>query len=398
MLDTPGVVPSPKSSAPLWFERLDVEAARQFRPEPSTPRGGDDLLETLAVAFERVTVVPLSAFLLFGSPRTLVRGLRAPGGLTDEWSYYADPVLLTNPAQMFPEPPAPEEPERHRPDRTLFSPEGADICDISFPSTFEPLNTVLRDEYLADVTNRVVHARWWRHSDGPPRPTLLSVHGFQAGQHALNTVLFDLPWIFEQGLDVVQFVLPYHGARAGAVDGWHFMSLDVARMAEAIAHSVWDLRATIRFLRDAGAPAVGLTGVSLGGYLVSLLAGLEAELSFVVPLAPAASLADLVADLAPLGPLMPRLLSQVGWDLEAMRRHMAVHTPVQHPPLLPPERLLVVGAVADRITPPYHQRLLWQHWGEPETFWHRGSHQFHLHRREFREVLRTFLDRCGVLT
>jgi hypothetical protein len=302
--------------------------------------------------------------------------------------------LLAEPDAFFPAPRAAPDPERRPVRRPLGAPADAVVEDLSFRSSFEPVNPALRGRRLGAPRNEIVHARWWRHSDGP-RPTVVCLHGFQAGSHALNALLFDVPWLHGLGLDVVQFLLPHHGARAGVVQGSSFLGLDVAGTAEAIAHSVWDIRALLGFLLDAGAPSVGVTGVSLGGYLAALLAGLESRLSFAVPMSPVASLADLVHDLAPLSALMPALLACVGWDLGDVRRHMAVHTPLQHAPKLPPERLLVVGAVADRLTQPYHQRLLWEHWGQPETFWHAGAHQLHLHRREYRRALQGFLERVG---
>lgn len=388
--------PTAPTTAARWWDRLDLDAARTYRPRPTPARDADHRLEALSVAVERATTVPLTAFLLAGSPRTLKLGVRSPSRLLTDWGYYARPELLADAGSFFPLPPPPtatgEAPTRH----ALAVPAGAVVTDLTFESSFVPGNPALRDVYSRDVSNRTVHARWWRHP-GDPRPTLVSVHGFQAGHHALNTVLFDIPWMFAEGLDVVQFVLPYHGARAATIEGWHFLSLDVGRMAEAIAHSLWDLRAVIGHLISHGVPSVGVAGVSLGGYLAALLAGIDDRLDFAVGVSPAVSMADLFFDLEPMRPLLPSLLGRLGWDRDDLRRHMAVHTPLQHGPKLPPERLMIVGAVRDRITHPYQQRLLWEHWREPEVFWHAGAHQLHLNRREYRNALRGFLARTGAL-
>lgn len=379
-----------------WWERLDLDAARAYRPRPTPARGADPRLETVSIAFERATTVPLAAFLIAGSPRTLKLGVSRPGRLLSDWGYYAQPDLLADVDSFFPLPTAPaaitETPTKH----AIGLPAGAVVTDLTFQSSFDPVNPALRDEYHRDVANRTVHARWWRHPDSL-RPTLVSVHGFQAGQHALNTVLFDIPWLFAAGLDVVQFVLPHHGARASVIDGWHFLGLDIGRTAEAVAHSVWDLRSVVGHLIAQGAPSVGVAGVSLGGYLAALLAGIDDRLGFAIGVSPAVSMSDLFFDLDPLRPLLPAMLGRIGWGLDDVRRHMAVHTPLQHVPKLPPERLMIVGAVRDHITHPYQQRLLWEHWGEPETFWHAGAHQLHLNRREYRGALKGFLGRVGAL-
>lgn len=379
-----------------WWEQFDLDAARAYRPQPTPSRRADPRLEAVAVAFERVATLPLAAFLLAGSPRSLKLGMCDPDRLASDWGFYARPALLADDDAYFTAPPTPDTVVETQTEQAIGVPAGALVTDLTFESGFEPVNPALREEYHRDVANRSVHARWWRRP-GSLRPTLVSVHGFQAGQHALNTVLFDIPWLFAQGLDVVQFVLPHHGARAATVDGWHFLGLDIGRTAEAIAHSVWDLRTVVGYLISQGAPSVGVSGVSLGGYVAALLAGVDDRLGFAVPVSPAVSMADLFFDLDVLRPLLSPMLGRLDWDLGDLRRHMAVHTPLQHAPKLPPERLMIVGAVRDRITRPYQQRLLWEHWREPETFWHAGAHQLHLNRREYRSALKGFFARTGAI-
>ena len=62
-----------------------------------------------------------------------------------------------------------------------------------------------------------------------------------------------------------------------------------------------DLRDFIGWLREKGHPQVGVMGMSLGGYTTSLLATLENDLAFAVPMIPLASLADFARDQGRLG-------------------------------------------------------------------------------------------------
>ena len=57
-------------------------------------------------------------------------------------------------------------------------------------------------------------------------------------------------------------------------------------------------------------------------------------------------------------------------------------TPLTYKPCLPPERLMIIGGVGDRLAPPKHSRILWDHWGRCRIHWFPGNHVLHLDRRD----------------
>jgi predicted alpha/beta hydrolase family esterase len=137
----------------------------------------------------------------------------------------------------------------------------------------------------------------------------------------------------------------------------------------------------IDVLRDRGAPSIGVMGMSLGGYTTALLATLNEGLSFAVPIIPLASIADFARDQCRLG---------TGEKTELQHRALeaanAVVSPLSRPSLVPPERMLIVGAEADRITPIAHAERLAKHFGAP-LLRVTGGHLMQVWRREaFREV------------
>lgn len=379
----------------LWFDRIDAEAHRGFHPVVTVPRSTDRQLGDLADRFDRLLQLPLTGTVLATSGPTLARGLVDPSRLLDEWAFYLQPEFLTDPDTFFVRPPEGIVPARGRVGHTTFRPRGGRVADYWFASPFEPVNPRMRGGFLQRGRNRHAHLRLWRHGDRP-RPVSVCFHGMMAGHKTLNTELFNVRWLYERGMDVALFDLPHHGFRSGPVHGLGFPSLDIAQLAENWANAVYDFRIFLDWLYAQGAPEVGVMGVSLGGYMTSLVAALEEDLAFAVPMIPATSLGDCAVGWFPARQLLGLMFARLGWTLDDMRAHTAVHTPLQHPVHLPLERLMIIAADHDNVTPPHQSRLLWEHWGGPQVHWYAGSHAIHVHRGTYLRQLGRFLGGLGM--
>jgi pimeloyl-ACP methyl ester carboxylesterase len=177
-----------------------------------------------------------------------------------------------------------------------YRPTAGRCVDLAWESQFTPYAPSIRQRYLSHTENLVARARYFRH-DGPARPTIVLLHGFAAEAHAFNERLFQVRWLYERlGIDVVCLTLPFHGGRRGrgsAYTGQRFISEGMCWIAEAFRQTVLDFRALSHFLlHTRGAPSVGVSGVSLGGYTTALLASLEPRLAFAIPNVPVVSLPD----------------------------------------------------------------------------------------------------------
>jgi pimeloyl-ACP methyl ester carboxylesterase len=181
---------------------------------------------------------------------------------------------------------------------------------------------------------------------------------------------------FRLGLDIVQLTLPFHGARASAscrYSGERFASWHVGRLNEAVRQSVHDTLAVQRWLVAQSSAPVGVLGMSLGGYIAALLAALEPTLAFIVPVVPAVCLADLPTRLFAYSRtgragVLPPLT-----HLELERAYRP-HSPLTYPLALPRQRVLVVGARGDGVTPFTQAHALWEHWQRPSAVWFSGGH------------------------
>ncbi len=260
------------------------------------------------------------------------------------------------------------------------------VEDLSFKSPFEPLHPAQRARWQRRSHNRIARARYLRH-DGPPRPTVAFIHGFFADPYWLNELVFALPEFYWAGCNVLLFTLPFHGKRQSRLSpfsGHGFFSGGVTALNEAFAQTVFDFRILLDFLLNSErAPEVGVTGISLGGYSSALIAAVEDRLAFSVPNVPVASLPDLVLEWEPLGTLMKTAMVAAGVSIKDLRQMTAVHSPLTWTPRLPRDRLMVIGGVGDRLAPPKHTRLLWDHWERCRIHWFPGSHVIHLDQGEY---------------
>lgn len=313
-------------------------------------------------------------------------------------AFYTDPTFLAEPNRFFVRPGAARV-ERARARGLLRVPAGARVEDLSFESEFSPRNPALAASYLAHAKNRTAHARHVFHGDRP-RLTVIVLHGFWASPYWMNAALFELPWLYRLGFDVVFPTMPFHGVRRmeGAFFSGHgFVSPELGQSSEAMAHAVWDARVLMDHLRARGVPAIGVTGMSLGGYLTALLASIEPSLAFAIPNVPVASLVDLLLTWEPLATLMRRTMRLAGASVRDARRMLAVHHALSYEPALPKERLMVIAGVGDRMAPPSHARLLWEHWGRPTAYYFPGNHAVHLDRGGYLRVMAKFLARQGLV-
>ncbi len=261
------------------------------------------------------------------------------------------------------------------------------VVDASWPSAVEPLADSVRDAYAAHAANRTAHARLFL--GGGARPAVLIVHGYLSGAYALEERIWPIAWLVKQGFDVALAVLPFHAQR-GRGGPPPFPGPDPRFTNEGFRQAIGDLRALAGFLRGRGAPSVGAIGMSLGGYTVSLLATLDEELSFVVPMIPLASLAAFAREQGRLGSGERAFVQQA-----ALERANRVVSPFARAPRIASERVLVIGAESDRITPIAHAERLAAHFGAPLERVH-GGHLMQLWRRDAFRATKALWKRVGV--
>lgn len=378
-----------------WWEHLDHDFPVRAEPfqlalrdklQVNATAASDVVLRTLGATLVGVTAMPLG----FG-PTKLREAL-------EDRELYGPMATSGDASRFFQSPPRDVWVRTERARFSRFRPKDGVTNDLSFESPYVPVNPRERDSYLSHRANRTAHLRHWRHTDGP-RPTVIAIHGFSADLYLLNEWFFALPWLYSMGFDVALFTLPFHGERQtrfSPFSGHGFFAGGINRINEAFGQGVYDFRIFLdHFERVLGVDQVGVMGVSLGGFTSALLAAVEPRLRFAIPNVPVASVPDLVQEWEPMGAIVRTGMKHYGLSLEDARFLLAVSCPLTYAPKIPRERLFVIGGVGDRLAPPKHSRLLWDHWHRCRIHWFPGSHLLHLDRGDYLRQISRFLRDIG---
>jgi hypothetical protein len=296
--------------------------------------------------------------------------------------------IFDDPTRLHPAPPAPAVKIRARTYR------GIRYQDVSFESGYQPvLDLPGTTRWQSTTSNQTAHAYVLRHRE--PRPWFVNLHGFGMGNASDLLALRALHYYRDLGLNVIQPVFPTHGPRSGGPDGEQALTLDYLNNLHSVSQAIWDARRIMAWARaEAGATSFAIHGVSMGGYLAALLAGLVDDLSCVIAGVPTVDLAWVMRRNVPdeerpileerglLGPMADRIHEPI--------------SPLSFEPRLPKDRRFVYAGVVDRVATPGQAHRLWKHWGKPRVLWYRGSHLGFAWSREVRKFIDDALVRSGV--
>lgn len=292
-----------------------------------------------------------------------------------------------DPAAFHAAPPALQEAEL-RPARAA----GIEFEHLCFESKYEPHPDLPgRERWLGYSANHTAHAWVQRHS-GAPRPWLLCIPGYGAGQPWLDLRSFRSRWLHDElGFNVAVAVLPVHGPRApGRRSGEAFTDRALTNLLYAEGQAIWDLRRLLSWIRAQGGGPIGVHGVSLGGYTAALLAGLEPGLACVVAGIPPI---DLTRTMRRYETGLDALVGdQIGFGWDRVEHVLRVVSPLALEPRVPRERLFIYAATGDRFVATSQVRDLWRHWQEPRIAWLPCGHISMLWRREVNVFLREALE------
>lgn len=267
------------------------------------------------------------------------------------------------------------------------------VRNVSFRSTFEPVNPVMREQWSRLRRNNVVRFQHWRHADGP-RPTLCLIHGFMGSPYLLNGLFFSLPWFYRSGYDVLLYTLPFHGRRAernSPFSGFGFFAQGMAGFAESMAQAVFDFRTVLNWLRGNGVDRIALTGMSLGGYTSALVAAADDRLDAVIPNVPLVNPESAFDDWWPASAVVGLGRRLGGISREEAYSGFAFHSPLSYPSLVARDRRLIITGLGDRLAPPDHAVALWRHWDRCALHWFPGNHVLHVSQPEYLRRTNRFL-------
>ncbi|MDZ4816402.1 MAG: alpha/beta hydrolase family protein [Verrucomicrobiota bacterium] len=225
-------------------------------------------------------------------------------------------------------------------------------------------------------------------------PCVILSHGFMSASDTGYRMWCRL--LNKNGMNAVFFHLPYHYARRpkGYVSGELAVSADLIRVAEGIRQSVVELRYIIRSLNTQGCPRVGLFGMSYGGWVSALTAGLEGAVKMGVLIEPILDIEHVMWD-CPATRTMRRQLSSRGVSKELVHSMFHLVSPFQRKPASVDAQILMLAGEYDRIAPAAAIKRLSQEWGGHYREYRQGHVGYKLQHAGWRDMqellLPTFL-------
>jgi hypothetical protein len=210
--------------------------------------------------------------------------------------------------------------------------------------------------------NNTVHLRVWPGREGMKSPAMILLHSLfsasDVGYVYWASVLNRLGWT------AIFYDLPYHYRRRpkGTWSGELVFGGNLIRSAETIRQAVAETRMVVQMARAAGAPKVGLWGMSLGGWVASLTLCHEPDLACAWLVQPIPDVATAIWD-SPGGWVIRRQMEARGLSRDQASRMLPMVCPSFGKPKVLPEKILLVGGRHDRIARPEQLRALAKEWG-----------------------------------
>ena len=306
--------------------------------------------------------------------------------------FYRKQGWLEKPQDFFPAPQAPTDVSIRS-----FTIRNRTHERMSFDSGYEPHpGEPGTQRWMSYTGNRREYALMLRHAGTEPRPWLVCIHGTEMGRAELDLTLFRAWHLHEDfGLNIMLPVLPMHGPRAkGLPKGAVFPGENVMDDVHGTAQAVWDVRRVIAWIRAQQPDArIGLNSISLGGYIASLVASLDDDLTCAILGVPPSNLVELLGRHSGLPKGDPRRMT-----LELAGPIGRMVSPLSMEPKVPPQGRFIYAGVADRIVHPRQQVIqLWEHWGRPDVGWYPGGHTGFFQSRPVQRYVDAALEQSGLI-
>jgi len=155
-----------------------------------------------------------------------------------------------------------------------------------------------------------------------------------------------------------------------------FIEAEVTRILDPPRQTVADIRRAKAILAqrpEIDADHIGITGVSLGGIVASLAAGVDGSFDRVVPILAGGDLAAITFHARETSVVKGKLLAK-GYDLPKLRALLAPIDPNAFASRLDPRRCLMINAKQDEVIPRPCTEALWQAAGQPTILWVPSGH------------------------
>ncbi len=174
------------------------------------------------------------------------------------------------------------------------------------------------------------------------------------------------------GVAALYVPMAYYGPRRPpAQTHIQFFSADPTRSVDALRQTVMDIRrakAILTSRAEVDAHQIGITGVSLGGIMTVLAAGVDGQFDRVLPVLSGGDLASLVFHTRETRGLARRL-EEHGIDRDGLAKMLSPVEPLNFAERIDPAHCLMINGSDDEVIPRQTTDLLFHAIGNPQIFW-----------------------------
>jgi len=267
-------------------------------------------------------------------------------------------------------------PERFRLEAATFPYELTPIYDagrytvstLTFPS---PVVT-------PDEANNTVHAEFFDPVGFPGRRPACVVLHILGSDFPLSR--YYAARLADRGIAALFVKLPYYGERRpvggpGPVPR-KFLSDDIERTMTSMRQGVCDVRRATQWLAsrpDVDPDRLGVTGISLGGIVSSLVVSVDPDVGSAALLLAGGDLANVLWEMPETEPFR-RAWAEAGKTLADLRALTEAYDPLTYAAGMAGKRVLMIAGSVDEVIPPASARALWEAGGRPPIVWYECGH------------------------
>jgi dienelactone hydrolase len=175
-----------------------------------------------------------------------------------------------------------------------------------------------------------------------------------------------------QGVAAVYLPMAYYNARRPKGDAHiKWIDEDPARAIQPIRQTVMDIRRAKSILAsrpEIDPDRIGITGVSLGGIMTSIAAGVDGHFWRVCPILAGGNLPDMIFHARETRKVKEQLEAK-GFDEQKLAPIMASVEPLHFADRIDPTRCLMINAAQDEVIPKSCTEALWQAIAKPTLLW-----------------------------
>ena len=181
----------------------------------------------------------------------------------------------------------------------------------------------------------------------------------------------------QQGVAAIYLPMPYYNVRRPPNDE-HKAALreDPRRAADGLRQAVMDVRRARAILvtrEEVDAQQIGITGISLGGIMSALAAGVDGEFARVAPILAGGDVAAITFH-AHESRKIKKAMTDAGMDQAAAAEALATVEPLHFASRIPPDHCLMVNASDDEVIPRATTIALNNALGRPQQVWITAGH------------------------